>query len=174
MRTAILSCALCALCSGATAHADSFQERDLFGVDVQTVWEPNNRDAFGAGPVFRFETFSSRLPSWLAMVTRAGVFADSADRVFSHGVFGLQVRPGGNGAYVSLEGGLTIATELFMEQEHRYRIDFTGAGALGYHVGHWDLRATVLAGGLFEGPVWLFSLGRDFVRIDSSITRSAL
>src|SRR5688572_5311536 len=78
MRAAILMLCLCS-----TASADTFQDRDTFGLDVSTVWEPGNGDAFGAGPVFRFEGFTSRAPDWLGFVTRGGLFIDSADRVFS-------------------------------------------------------------------------------------------
>lgn len=157
-----------------TAHADTFHDRDTFGLDVSTVWEPANRDAFGAGPMFRFEGFTSRLPDWLGIVTRAGMFADSADRVFSTVALGIMMRPRDAGIYCTLEGGATIRKETVMDSDAMY-IDWTAAGALGYRLGNWDLRASIGTGGIFNGhAVWMFSLGRDFVRLDSTVTRTTL
>lgn len=175
--------ALFVVCLGVApiAHADTFQDRDTFGLDVSTVWEPSNQDAFGAGPVFRFEGFTSRVPDWLGFVTRAGLFADSADRVFSTLSVGLMVRPGDTGIYGTLEGGATIGNDVFMDDganddasNDALRLHWTGAAAVGYRLGVWDLRATALVGGMFERNVWMFSIGRDFVRIDSTITRTSL
>jgi hypothetical protein len=169
MRAAlVLSC----LAVAPIAHADTFHDRDTFGLDVSTMWEPANRDAFGAGPVFRFEGFTSRLPDWLGAVTRAGLFADSADRVFSTLALGLLVRPGDAGLYGTLEGGATIGKDDM--DEDAWRIRWTGAAGVGYRLGVWDIRATALVGGLFERNVWMFSIGRDFVQIDSTITRTSL
>jgi hypothetical protein len=86
MRTALL-----VLCISSAAHADTFQATDTYGLDLSTVWEPQNRDAFGAGPVFRYESHDTRMPDWLAAVVRMGLFIDSADRIFSTLSAGLAV-----------------------------------------------------------------------------------
>jgi hypothetical protein len=166
MRTALL-----VLCIGTTAHADTLHNVDTMGLDVATVWEPANRDAFGAGPLFRYETFTSQLPDWLGMLTRWGVFVDSADRVFSTAALGLIIRPDNDGLYLTAEAGLTFAPQ---EMEDSMRLDWTGAAAVGYRAGVWDLRATALRGGLFQDTAWMFSLGRDFIRFDATITRTKL
>jgi hypothetical protein len=156
------------------AHADTtFQDHDTFGLDVSTVWEPANRDAFGAGPVFRFEGFSSRFPDWLGVVTRGGLVIDNADRIFSTLSLGLMLRPSDAGIYATLEGGATINNETVMDTDV-FRLDWTGAAAVGYRLGAWDVRAAALVGGLFERNAWMFSIGRDFVRVDSTITRTTL
>jgi hypothetical protein len=36
------------------------------------------------------------------------------------------------------------------------------------------LRASASLGGMFERAVWMFSLGHDFVRLDSTTTRTNL
>jgi hypothetical protein len=172
MRAAII-----ALCVGSTsvAHADTFSTVDTFGLDVSTVWEPSNGDAFGAGPLFRYETFSSKLPSWLGIAARWGMLLDSADRVFAPFGVGMMARPGLGGLYTTLEIGGTIGlVDDPLAMDDHARIDWTASATLGYRLGAWDLHATALAGGLFENAVWMFSVGRDFVQIDSTVTRSWL
>jgi hypothetical protein len=165
---AILATALCA----STAHADTFENHDTFGLDVTTLWEPTNRDAFGAGPMFRAEGFSSRFPDWLGGVTRLGLILDSADRIFAGGSFGALIRPGRSGLYGTLEATVTMTS--LDEMTDAYRIDWSAGAAVGWRVGLWDLRASLLYGGLFEREVWLFSIGRDFVRLDAKVTRTTL
>ena len=160
------------LASASLAEADTFQSVDTFGLDVATVWEPANGDAFGAGPLFRVESFTTKMPSWLGLVARWGMLIDSSDRVFSPIVVGAMVRPGLGGLYGTLEGGGTIAAVDTVDEMDERRVDWTASATLGYRLGGWDLHATALVGGLFERTTWMFSLGRDFVRLDATITRT--
>ncbi|HEX5060839.1 MAG TPA: hypothetical protein VFV99_15840 [Kofleriaceae bacterium] len=169
MRAAIVFA--CLASNALTAHADSFEDHDTFGLDVSTAWEPANGDAFGAGPMFRFETFTSRMPDWLGLVSRFGVIVDSADRVYSPVAIGLEVRH--DWFYYTVEGGATLASRDSHMDDALY-FDWTFGAAAGVRLGHWDLRANVMLGGLFDKAVWMFSVGRDFVRIDSKITRTTL
>jgi hypothetical protein len=156
----------------ATAHADDgdrWQEHQTFGLDVTTLWEPRNSNAFGAGPLMRFEYHSSKVPDWLDMVTRFGVLPDSADRVMAPFVVGALVHLGG--PYVTAELGGVLHSEVG-NQMSEIRLSWTVAAALGGKLGYWDARATWLRGGMFEGNVWLFSIGRDFGRLDSTVTRT--
>ncbi len=155
------------------AHADTFQDRDTIGLDVSTLWEPANRDAFGAGPMFRFEGFTSRLPDWLGVVTRGGLIVDSADRIFAPLGVGVMVRPSDAGIYATLEGGATIDNETVMDEDV-WKIDWTASAAVGYRLGAFDIRASALVGGMFERNVWMFSIGRDFMRVDSTISRTLM
>ncbi len=173
MRIALVIGLLAAV--SASARADTFQDRDTFGIDVSTVWEPSHGDAFGAGPLLRFESFTSRLPDWLGVVTRFGMVVDSADRVYAPLTAGVLVRRGDTGAYVSLEGGGTIANVTTADpMTDALRIDWTASAAVGYRYRHWDLRASAMIGGMYEGAAWMFSIGRDFVRLESTTTRTTL
>jgi|SRR5687767_4636971 len=167
MRAAILVLAL-----GSTAHAETFQSRDIWGIDISTLWEPRNRDAFGAGPVIRWETAANTMPEWLDFVTSVGIFVDSADRSTAALDFGLMVR-GDGPLYATIKGGGTYANAYVMGETIE-RLDWSASGALGLRLGNWDVRATALTGGLFDGPVWLFSLGRNLFRVDTTTTSSWL
>jgi hypothetical protein len=162
MRSLIILCAI----SGVAA-ADSFETRETFGLDVTTIWEPRNGDAFGAGPMLRAEFNSTKMPSWLDIVIRWGVLLDSADRTFAPFTFGFAAKLGA--PYLGLEIGGTIYPQ---EMDDSVRLGWTAGGVAGLRLGHWDLRATAMRGELFDGNVWLFSIGRDFARMDASVKRS--
>ena len=168
MRAAIVFA--CLASTALPAHADSFEDHDTFGLDVATAWEPANGDAFGAGPMFRFETFTTRIPSWLGIVSRFGMIADSADRVYAPVSVGLMVRHGV--MYYDVEGGATLNSSVGMDDG--IHVDWTFGAAFGVRLGNWDLRVSPMIGGMYDKAVWMFSLGRDFVRIDSKITRTTL
>jgi hypothetical protein len=54
------------------------------------------------------------------------------------------------------------------------RISHAVDAALGLRWRHWDIRATAMRGELFDGQVWLFSVGRDFGRDDARVTSRSL
>ena len=139
--------AIALVCLATTAHADSFEDHDTFGLDVASAWEPANGDAFGAGPMFRFETFTSRIPSWLGIVSRFGLITDSADRVYAPASLGLMVRHGR--VYYGVDGGATFNSEVGMEDG--IHVDWTLGAAFGVRLGNWDLHVSPMFGGMFGG-----------------------
>lgn len=152
---------------GGTAAADSYETHETFGLDVTTIWEPRNADAFGAGPLFRFEFNSTKMPGWLDLVVRWGVVADSADRTYAPFSFGVSARLGA--PYLGLDIGAMLHPD---EMTESVRAAWTTSANLGVRLGVWDLRATAMRGELFDGTAWLFSIGRDFARIDAAVKRS--
>ena len=155
----------------ASADSSEWQTRETMGLDVTTLWEPKNRDAFGAGPLFRVEWHSTKLPDWLDLVTRWGVIVDSADRVFSPFTVGLLAKLGV--PYLGAEfGGMLYRDELDDEMDDAMRLAWTAGLTGAVRVGNWDLRAQWMRGAIFDGNVWMFSLGRDFARLDSSVKRT--
>jgi len=149
---------------------DTFETRETIGLDLTTLWEPANRDAFGAGPLFRFEWHSSKLPDRLDVTTRFGMIVDSADRVLAPISVGLEVRLGA--PYVGAELGSMIShDDNDMMESDRLRLSWTAATTVGVKARHWDLRAMWMRGELFDGNTWLFAIGRDFGRLDATVTR---
>lgn len=149
------------------ARADTFESRETFGIDLATVWEPRNGDALGAGPVLRAETNTTKMPAWLDFALRWGMLLDSADRVYMPIMVGLAANLGPS--YVGLDLGTLLHPD---EMTDKLRVSSTINAAVGVRIGHWNVRATAMRGELFDGTAWMFSLGRDFVRTESTVKRS--
>ncbi len=155
-----------------TATAETFQTSETFGLDVMTVWQPSANDAVGGGSMIRLEWTSSKLPSWLTQVGRVGVLVDSIDRGMLPALIGFQIG-GAEGPFVAGEAGWMLHGPLHGDDDE---VEWSNVFSLaaGLKFDHWNLRAAWLDGPDFDGPMWMLSLGRDFIRNDATVTQTRL
>lgn len=157
----------------ATARADvTFQSHEEFGVDFSMMHAPRTDDGeTDAGSIIHYESTTSRSPSWLMVGTQVGLFAGSADRIIAPLLF--DVRFGDrHGLFARLELGWLVHTPVGGESDDTTWSRTYGA-AIGYKLGPWQLSLGALRSGAFVGPAYMFTLGRDFVYLDSVVTRSS-
>jgi hypothetical protein len=169
MRIPILA-ALVAFTGAARADV-TFQTHEEFGVDFAMLHAP--RTAGGetdAGAVLHYASTTSRSPSWLMFGIQAGLFAGSADRILAPLLFNLRIGER-EGPFARLDAGWIVTTPVGEEDDDNTWSHAFGA-TVGWKLGPWQLAAGAMKSGAFTGPVYMFTLGRDVVYLDSVVTRS--
>ena len=156
----------------ATSHADAtFQTHEEVGVDFAVIHAPRTDDGeTDAGAVLHYASTTSRSPSWLMLGIQAGLFAGSADRILAPLLLNLRIGER-EGPFARLDAGWLVTTPVGAADGTTTWSYALGA-TVGWKLGPWQLSAGALKSGGFTGPVYMFTLGRDFVYLDSVVTRS--